>query len=289
MAFTYTAFIPSLQKRIEIKELCFSAYKALVKLVTNNNNTQISAQFNQLITDLTGLNIKQLSFLDKLIILLTIRSVCVADELELTVSNPINSTPYNTVHKLFNVIEKIEKLNINEMNSAVTKTYNGTLQVTFGLPSDLYYSVTHDSLASVIKKIFINNKKVILDSNQLESLPISVFKDAKEYLNGIEEKINNTTLISIEFASNDIDDTVQIPLTILQNSALEFLKLCYKKDLLSMYELEYILTTKLNVPYELVKNSTYAENMLYLSFYNKEKKEQEKEQKRSQPGIPLRP
>lgn len=288
MGFVYTAFIPSLQKRIEIKELNLTTYKGLVKLITNNNNNLIVSRFNQLITELTNVNIKHLTFLDKLIILLTIRSVCVADELELTVNNPATNTPYSTTQKLFNVIEKIEKLNLYENTASVTKTYTNNLQVTFGLPNELYFDVTQDSLQSVIKKVTINNKKVILDSEQLECLPITVFKDAKEYITGIENQINRTTLLSIDFLSGSPEDSVDIPLTILQNSAIEFLKLCYKKDLLSLYELEYVLSTKLNVPYELISNSTYAENMLYIGFYNKEKQEHEKELKKTNQGIPLR-
>lgn len=286
--FVYTAYVPSLNKRVEIKELNHLAYKTLVKLITNNNNLQIATAFNQIITELTGISAKDLSFLDKLIILLTIRSVCIANELELTVTNPSTNTPYSTTYQLYPIIEKIEKLNLNNFNSSITKSYNDRLQVTFGLPADFYFDVNNDSLISVIKQIKFDNKKMIYDRNELDNLPLNVFKDAKEYLSNIENKINNTTLLSIEFTNSD-ENEIEIPLTILQNSAIEFLKLCYKKDLLSIYELEYILTTKLNVPYELVKNSTYAENMLYLTFYNKEKSEQEKERKKQSPGIPLRP
>lgn len=283
--FVYSAYIPSLERRIDITELDFNSYKQLIKTITSNNNHQIALFFDNLIREKTKLDPKTLTFLDKLIILLTIRSVCVSDTLDLTFTHPTEKREINTSIKLYNAIEKIEKLNITPFNSQETKIYSNILQVTFGPPSELYFNVTHDSLFSVIKEVKIKNQEIPLDKDQvINNFPISVFKDAKEYINRLEEKINEVILIDI--ARNEQD--FAMALTLLQNSAIEFLKLCYRRDLLSVYETEYILTTKLNIPYDLISKSTFAEIMLYFAFYSKEKKDQEKQQKQTPTGIPLR-
>lgn len=284
-SFTYSAYIPSLKRRINIAELNFKTYKQLVKLITSNNNYLITEFFDSLIQQKTEINPQTLTFLDKLIILLTIRSVCISDTLELTFSHPTEKKEISTSIKLYNAIEKIEKLNITHTNSQETKTYNNILEVTFSPPSDLYSDTTHDSLFSVIKKAKIKNQEIPLDKDQIiNNFPITVFKDAKIYINKLEEKVNDVVLIDI--VRNEQDYTM--PLTLLQNSAIEFLKLCYRRDLLSLYETEYILTSKLNIPYDLITQSTFAENMLYFTFYGKEKKEQEKQQKQAPAGIPIR-
>jgi len=279
--FYYTAYIPSKKKIIELKELHFGEYKNLVKIITNNNNSLIEKAFNNLIQHVTGCDPAQFTFLDKLIILLTVRSVCVLSDIELLVTSPEDSQTYNVSYRIYDIIERLTNLDL-ENSEHITKLYNNTLEITFGLPSALFIDNTNKSLSAVIKNIRVEDTDIPIDSDDIyDHIPLCVFKDAKDFLKTIESKINNINLMSINTPGTSQNNALEVPLTLVENSVLEFLKLCYKKDLISIYELEYILTSKMNLSHTLVYNSTPAELMLYINFFNKEKSESDKQQKKS--------
>lgn len=281
LPFYYTAYIPSQRRTIKLKELTYSDYKNIVKIITNNNDTLIETAFNELIKGITGCDHETFTFLDKLIILLTIRSVCILSDIELVVTSPETEKTYNVSYRIYDIIQKLTNLDLTGYDTVI-KQYNDILEVTFGLPTNLFVDKTNESLFATIKQIKINNCDIPLNKDEiLERLPINVFKDAKLFLSEIENKINDINLMSVTTPDTSPDNAIEVPLTLIENSVLEFLKLCYKRELLSIYELEYILTSKLNLPHELVYSSTPAELMLYINFYNKEKSEQEKQQKRT--------
>lgn len=282
LPFNYTVYIPSQHRNIKLKELDYRSYKNLVKILTNNNNTLIEQAFNTIILNVTGSNPNTFTFVDKLIILLTIRSVCVLSDLELVVTSPETEQNYNVSYRIYDIIERLTNLNLNTENTTLIKKYNQALEVTFGLPSNLNIDKSDDSFFAAIKQIKINDNIIPLNKEAIiEHLPVNVFKDAKDFLTEIENKINGINLMSVTTPDTSPDEAIEIPLTLIENTALEFLKLCFKRDLISVYELEYILTSKLNLPYNLVYKSTPAELMLYINFYNKEKSEQEKQQKKA--------
>jgi hypothetical protein len=281
LSFYYTSYIPSQKHTIKIKELNFCNYKNIVKIITNNNDALIEAAFNDLIYDVTGYKHETFTFLDKLIILLTVRSVCILSDIELVVTSPETEKTYNVSYRIYDIIQRLTSLNLAE-HDTVIKIYNSILEVTFGLPSNLFIDKTNESLFTTIKQIKINDVDIPLNKDDIiDRLPINVFKDAKVFLAEIEKKINGINLMSVTTPDISPDNAIEVPLTLIENSVLEFLKLCYRRDLLSIYELEYILTSKLKLPHDLVYNSTPAELMLYINFYNKEKSEQDKQQKRS--------
>jgi len=283
--FKYSAFIPTLQQSIELTELTFFEYKNLVKIITNNNNDQIINFFDQLIKQHTNTDTKRLTFLDKLIILLTIRSVCILPDLELSVTNPTTKKIHNASFQLYEIIDKLANLNITDNTVNDVKIYNnGLLQVTFGLPSNLYVDTSQKNLLNVIKEINIKNTDIPLETeNLIDTLPIAVFVDAKKHISNIEKQINSVALLDISINESSPDENITVPFTFLQNSIVDFLKLCYGKDLSSIYEFEYVLIHKLHLPYSLIESSTYAELTLYLSLYNKERSETEKNRKKSVP------
>jgi hypothetical protein len=210
-----------------------------------------------------------------------LRSVCILSDIELIVTAPETEQKYNISYRIYDIIERLTNLNLENCIS-VTKSYNKILEVTFGLPSTLYIDKTNESLFATIKQIKIKNNIIAVEKDNIfDHLPINVFKDAKEFLTNIENKINGINLMSIATPGMAPGNALEIPLTLIENSVLEFLKLSYKRDLISIYELEYILSSKLHLPHKLIYNSTPAELMLYINFYNREKSEQEKQQKKT--------
>jgi hypothetical protein len=281
LSFYYTAYIPSLQRTLKLKELTFKEYKSIVKTITNNNNALIEVAFNELIEKTTDQKHEVFTFLDKLLILLTIRSVCILSDIELIVTSPETEKTYNVNYRIYDIIQKLITLDLTGYDTII-KTYNSVLEVTFGIPNNLFIDKTNESLFTTIRQIKINDNIIPLERGEIiERLPVNVFKDAKNFLTELESKINSINLMTVVTPDASPDSSLEVPLTLVENSVLEFLKLCYKRELISIYELEYILTSKLRLPYNVVHESTPAELMLYINFYNKEKNEQQKQQNRT--------
>jgi hypothetical protein len=276
--FKYSAFLPSLNKRTLIKEINFTTYKQLVKLIHNNDNVSINSAFNEIIQNCTTDDINNYTFLDKLIVLLTMRSVCIFPQLELTFNEKdANNQTYNFVYEIYNIIENISTLDFYSTFNSVKHIYNDNIKITYGIPANLYYETEDELVLSTIKEIYINNEDIThMLKNIIESLPAVIYKDARQHIKNIEKEIDKLSLLSVKTKSQE---DIEYKPSIITGSVLEFLKLCFKKDLISLYEMEYVLTSKLNVPHTIVSHSTFAELMIYIGFYNEEKKVREQEER----------
>lgn len=289
--FVYTVYLPGEKKTVFIKELQFNRYKHLVKNIINDNDNIIAEFFDDLLVDLCPdePDIRQYTFIDKLIILLTVRAVCISPELELTATCPETKNTFNFTIKLPNIIDKLQNLQLPEYIYSSKKTYNnGDLVIELGMPSILQIGTTELSIFdTVIKQITLNGTNSIKAKKQIiEHLPATVLKDAKAYLTEFNESMTNIKLLDIPspFARNK---TVEIPLNLFSNSIIDFLKICFRRNLLSLYEIEYFLINRLNLSYELIKESTFTELNIYINLFKDEKREEEKARKNSKALNPL--
>ena len=291
--FVYTVYLPGQKKTVQIKELQFSRYKHLVKSITNDNDNVIIDFFDSLLADLCSVDndVKTYSFLDKLIILLTIRLVCISPELELTGTCPETKNNFNFTVKLTDIIDKLQTLQLLDEVYGTTKTFNnGDLVIELGMPSILQMSTVElGMLNTVFKKIILNGTDVTKTREQIiDHLPAVVLRDIKNYLTTFNEYMSGIKLLDIRspFASNK---TVEMPLNLFSNSIIDFLKICFRRNLLSLYELEYFLINRLNLSYELIREVTPAELNIYINLFKEEKREEEKARKSSKTLNPLQP
>lgn len=284
--FFYTAYLPSNKKSVKLTELAFSDFKQLVKNILNDNNEIIGDAFEEVIRKCCSDDIKEITFLDRLIILLTIRAVCIAPSLELTYLNEVNNATYNLVFDITQIIEKLDNLNfISELNN-VEKVYSG-VKVMYGIPDRLFYKTNEESLFSTIKRIEINGNDITDKKKDIiDHLPAAIYKDARSHVRMVKDRISQIALLSVKTTDKE-DKDLKITPDIFNNSTLDFLKLCFKRDLASLYELEYFLTTKINLSWQTLATSTFAELMIYVGMFNEEKKRQhdaERQQNRSPLG-----
>jgi hypothetical protein len=173
----------------------------------------------------------------------------------------------------------------------VTKTYNnGDLVIELGMPNMLKISPADlNAIDTVFKKIILNGNDVTDVKEQIiERLPAGTLKDIKEYLHNFNEHVTGIKLLDIRspFA---YDKTVEIPLNLFSSSIIDFLKICFRRNLLSLYELEYFLINRLNLSYELIRDVTPAELNIYINFFKEEKREEEKARKNIKALNPLQP
>ena len=291
--FVYTVYLPGQKKTVQIKELQFGRYKHLVKTITNDNDSAIIEFFDSLLLDLCPdeKNIKTYSFLDKLIILLTIRSVCISPELELTGTCPETKNTFNFTIKIPTIIDKLQNLQLPDDVYSVVKTYNkGELTVELGMPSILQISTADLSVIdTVFKKIILNGNNITNAKDKvIEHLPAAVLIDIKAYLTNFNERMTDIKLLDIRspFALNQ---AVEIPLNLFSNSIIDFLKMNFRRNLLSLYELEYFLINRLNLSHDLITEVTPAELNIYINLFKDEKREEEKARKNIKALNPLQP
>jgi hypothetical protein len=292
--FTYTAYLPAIKKTVSIKELQFGRYKHLIKAITNDGNNIIADFLDELLSDLcpNDAAVKQYSFLDKLILLLTIRAINISPDLELTATCPETQATFNISLLITDIIDKLQNLNLPESIYNTTKKYNdGNLIIELGMPSTI--NIASDDLKlfeTVIKKIYLNNEDVTASKHQIaEHLPVMIIKDIKDYINNFSETLQDIKLLSIQSPYTKLENNIEIPLNLFSNSIIEFLKICFKRNLLSIYELEYFLISKLNIDYELIKTSTPAELNIYINMFKDEKQEEEKANRGNKTLNPLQP
>jgi len=283
--FTYTVSLPSENRVEEIKELHFHVYKHLVKCITNDNNQIIANFFNNILNSLCSnkFNTIAYSFLDKIILLLTIRAVCIAPDLELTVTCPETKSTFKYTASISDIIDKLQTLNLKDDIFKYVKTYDNGLSITLGMPNTLITPTEDDLLKTLIKRIHIRNKEIVCTNQIIDQLPINVLNDINNYLLDFNKQLEDIYILDIRSPFGSQKPIIKIPLNIFTGSTIEFLKLCFKRDLLSVYELEYSLIHKLNMSYSLVKYSTPAELLTYINLYRDEKKEEKNAQNAQQP------
>ena len=289
--FTYTVYLPGQKKTVRIKELYFNEYKHLVKNITNDNDDVIISFLDSLLEELCEeeKNVRNFSFLDKLIILLTIRSVCISPELELMGTCPETKNTFNFSVKLIDLIDRLQNLNLPEDIYSVTKGYSdGNLIIELGMPSILNVSASDLTIIeTIIQKIIINKEDAThIKSEAIDHLPAIVLKDVKEYLEHFSEKLADIKILSVK-SPYTTSDTIEIPLNLFSNSIIDFLKICFKRNLMSLYELEYFLINHLNIDYNLIKNVTPAELNIYINIFKNEKQEEAKARKGNKNLNPL--
>lgn len=277
--FNIKVFLPSKKQYYTFKEIKYSTYKNLAKTILNNNNTDISNFLNNLI--LLHSNEKQINFnfLEKLIILLALRIICVSPVLEFNIQDKNKKQQLVSVD-LSKLLEKIQNINFDDKE--VQSLEN--IEVNFSLPPNLFYNTLEEYYLSTIKSVIINKTVYdINDSKILDSLPTSTLKYAKELFDKINKNISEYYLIKIYFGENE---KIELPLSLKDNTIIEFLKILFKRDLLSLYEFEYFFISKANLTYELLYNSTPAELNVFMNIYKKDLEERNKQQQGNNLNLP---
>jgi hypothetical protein len=276
--FVYTTYLPVADVNVKLTEFYFTAYKQVIKTILNDNDSCIVDAFNELIDTHSDRDVSTLTFLDKLIILLTIRAVCISPTLELSITQPPNNQKCNLTFSISDIVEKLKSMNKISDLKKVQKTYD-KIQIEYGIPTQFFFNSKDEFIVSSIKQIIIDGVDVTdIKHDIVGSLPIMVYRDAQKHLMQLQDQISKVTLLSVKLVNQE-NGKIEITPDIFSNSALEFLKLCYKRDLISLYELEYFLTSKLNLPYEILSTSTFAELSVYIGMYNEEQKKREKEER----------
>jgi len=269
-------------RTVNFYELKNKHFFNLLKIIQNQDFKTLNLFFenllNEIIVDKNILN--ELNIIDKIIILLNIRSICISPDIEFENKKQFKYAKKIPISKIYKQLENISATDFFNINNE--------LKITFCLPKQLYFSSVDELIQSCIDKIYINNEVIELNSQSeydqqklLESLPGTVFVKSKEFLDKIENDLNSITLIE-----NDENFNInKIIFSIVKNTGFGLLASLYKDNLLNFYNLIYIFCNKLNISLSEYFNLTPAESTLILSFYLKEQEDIKKASE--QKNIPI--
>lgn len=267
--FTYTCKIND-DTTVLLREFKFEEYKNLTKFLITNNTDDIEDAFNKVI-ELICFQPNIFNFLEKIKILLTIRILNIQSNVDLLLTCPDTKKTFNVTLDLLPILNLLNQIHVT---SKSFQHENFTLHL--NLPKKLFYS-TED----FISKITVNNEDFAPTQELLSALPAKIDNEIKKYIIEIDNSISNK-LLSVP--SPHSGKLIEIPLSIKQNTLFDFIKLVFKRDLMSFYELEYVLNSKLNLDIELIKNSTLAELNIYMNLFRKENEERRAAEKKANPN-----
>jgi hypothetical protein len=278
MSFTYGVKLPGFNnKKIWVKEVTAKDYKDLVKSLYNNDPTEFLHHLNQVIEHVSpGILQEGLNVVDKVILLLQIRSICISPDLKLKANCTDTKREFEYTVKIEDLISKLENISYNQtvtyeytiVNHSVIKAKDELYFV--GLETERYFSYT---LASCIDSLSIRDKTVNfkeLEFNDrikiVDTLPFLITTKIYKSITTVEETLNNIKLLVIlsPFTKKHV---VNLPVSTNTNVLLDFCKLVFNDDLINLYKLNLSLVSKANFTPDYVDSITPAEQLLYWTLF----------------------
>jgi len=287
MAFTYRVKLAGFNNPLWAKELPSKLYRDLVKSLYNNDDTLFLQHLEYIIEHICpGILEEGLNIIDKIALLLYMRSICISPDLELKANCSNSKKSFERKVKLEEMISKIESV---KYHSSVTHDNIVVNHSVIKAKDEVYFlNITQDLeftylLASSVDNVIINDKILLFNKlsfeerlKVVENLPLILSKKIYESIIAIETEITKTKLLTI--SSPYVKDTiiVDLPVSASPKVSLEFCKLLFNDDLNNLYKMTFNLVNKGNFSAEYVDGITPAEQLLYWSYFIQQaQKEQE--------------
>lgn len=281
MKFYTKIFLPILAKEIKYTPLENRHYFELLKFATNNDDVGLDECFNWILNQsiLDKEVISELSNLEKLLVLIDLRSVAMGDNLQL---NGINNTKIDYHISLIKntLINKIKNINLTKIVE-----FNN-FKVHLSLPKKFLIETIDEIYKEIINKIEINGEVVNFSSLTeaekdiiISNIPAKVGSNILNFINSNEE-LNNIDIIS----ENTKLGIQKFPLKFFDKTIFYFLKSIFGNDLMNFYELQFVLFTKMNITYEHFLKMSPNECKLFINFYNEDMKRQQEAQEKESSG-----
>jgi hypothetical protein len=278
MAFTYGVKLPGFDnKKIWVNEITSKLYKDLVKSLYNNDSTEFVYHLNQLIEHASpGILQGGLNVVDKIILLLQIRSICISPDLKLKAKCVETKKEFEYTVRIEDLVFKLESAIYNKTISyekivikhSIVKAIDEIYFV--NLESEKAFSY---QLASCIDKLIINNKEINFKDIGFErrveivdTLPLFLTSKIYESLLLTETELSKTKLLVIPSPYSKTL-VVDLPVTSNTNILLEFCKLIFNDDLINLYKINLNLISKANFTPDYADSITPAEQLLYWNLY----------------------
>lgn len=282
MKFKLNYTLPISDRRIKYTEITNQQLFTIQKYITAEDDVSITEAFDELIDTITDIESRNMFSIDKFCLLMDMRSVFLGNQLELKTNKDIN-IKLSVSHILNRVTEVVthgtlfNTININDIS------------IRLALPRTLFIKDINELLSACIYTINDSDNHYRFDDftrdQQLEfinSLPAEAFRQISPFLEQCQDAVKGINLID----AKESIGLEEIPLNLYDKTMVQFLKVIYSNDLMSFYELQYDLISRLQlVSYNHFMEMTPNESRIFVNLHNKHIKEQSSKESTNQlPG-----
>lgn len=289
--FKLKIYIPSLEQKVYFSELKNLHLINILKFITNKDSKGLSDYFDYTVLDLIENKkyFNSLDVFDKLVILLQLKAINVNSELKFK----INSSQTENRLVTFDLFKEIKALTEHKLVKSKELKIEDNFYIKASIPRKLFIENFDDIFNHCIKLFKINEETFIFEDLEekmkdriFESISGEHIQKIFSFLEEVNRSCENVTFLS---TNSYISDLNNLKLNFFNNSVLSFLELIYSEDLKNVFELMYVVTSKLNISITDFYNQIPSESLLMYALYEKEIKHQNEEMEKStkSPGIPL--
>ena len=286
MAFKYGIKLPGKNRKIWVKEITSKLYRDLVKSLYNNDTTEFLQHLSYIIEYVyPGIIQEDLNVVDKVLILLHTRGICINPDLKLKAKCPQTSKEFECTVRIEDLISKLEDINytrvVSHENIQIFHTVakvKDELQF-IDITEEKFFSA---QLASSIDSITVNQETLLFKEftfeerlEVVEKIPLVLAAKIYESITQVEDGLSQIKLLTVRspFTGEYI---VDLPVSTNVKILLEFCKLIFNDDLGNLYRITFNLVNKGHFTPDYVEQITPAEQLLYWNYLvQQSQKEQE--------------
>ena len=264
--FFFPCPVLSLPEPISVKEMSVGEYVSLLKFLKNNNTNDIEFYINYLIKRLVLKDSHKLNVLDKLTILLTLRSIILGSDVYL-LSVSDNVRVRISIGDILNVLLSMKL-------SPPETLKEGNMQVELGYPRNFHVQDT-DAFQNCLNSVSVGDAKLdFLNLTPTEQvavvnrLPSILLKPMQTILLKFEKEVQSEVLFRTP--SEDIR------LSLYDESMIHLLKILFADDLKAIYDMAFKLISKAHFSWSDIMSLNPAEMKIFYAQLAEENKKMNK-------------
>lgn len=284
MPFKLKAYLPSKQKNVFIKELTYKQYRELVKSLYSIDKEESIKQYNSIISDLCeDIKEEDITFEDKLSLLLTVRNYCVSPDLKLKITTKDkNSFTYNiTIDDLLNRIKSINKSSMVEweglkisMSSCKVRdeeVFIGNNKDTIKIIASHIDCIKIDHTLTSFKELTMSEREQIISS-----FPYNLYKAVLQAIQEQQKKYEELDLLRILNPINR-EEVLRLSQNITFETLQQLVGFCFTEELTNVYRAFYNIVHYANFAPDYIDNITPIEMQVYWMYYMEDIKKKDAE------------
>ena len=276
--FTINQYLPVLDAEVRYSELLNKHMLIINKFITNSDDIGLSNYFEELIQELLidKTVYTKMYNVDKFLMLLNLRSICIGDELKFNQS-------VGTATVSVRLINIINNYTLPITNFTQTISIDNMYNLILNMPKSLYINGFDSIILKVIDKIVDSSDTYCADTTNfkneiLKILPANQTHKIIEYINTMSEQGEKLHILKKVEKAN-VDGLSMNP---YNNNMFQFTKNIFSEKLYSLYQFYFKMVNSLKFEFLSINNQTPAESSMYISLFD----EQMKNQNSESPNVP---
>jgi len=295
--FIYPSYILSEDRKTLLKELQNSLYKDLVKIIALDDNEIVELFVDNMLQELfyeKDLEVSTLTNIDKLYMLLCIRSYCIGPQIIFS-----TKVPKTTSEGKKEEVKVDVPLDLNEVlnrlgNYPVEHLYcfkEAGITVNGSLPKRFYYGNIIDVAADSLTSVETDNRKTDLHHFSIDerikimnTLPSTLLPKIINFLTCQENIIKEDPLIKFN-SSIELPFGNELELQLYNGTVGEVIKMLFNTNLKELYTNEYTLMRRFKFTFSAIERCTPQELNVYYEIIHKDLEREKQEQEDQQKGY----